>query len=205
MQLVGFTVKDYKSIRESVTVRPLATGNCLIGPNNEGKSSVLDALLLLRDLTEPIAGNDDEANSFFLERLPSKSRDNVFEISLEFAYIGADIQSDGDKYASRLGTVTYTVRWGGQVLGDSRRYLSIVGLRINPGNAASIAVITSFHSVRIQSRRSGLRKLINEADQGTTDELSPDALRGHLVFQEDDLINQDRGPAKYLAWWASKL
>ena len=43
MQLVGFTVKNYKSIREPVTVKPLTTGNCLIGPNNEGKSSVLEA------------------------------------------------------------------------------------------------------------------------------------------------------------------
>ena len=72
MQLVGFSVKEYKSIREPVTVKPVTTGNCLIGPNNEGKSSVQDALLLLRHLTEPIAGNDDEATSFFLERLPSR-------------------------------------------------------------------------------------------------------------------------------------
>ena len=78
-------------------------------------------------------------------------------------------------------------------------------LRIKPENAASIAVIASFHSAKIQSRRSGLRDLINEADQGTTDEFDPGALRGYLVFPAGDVINQDRGPAKYLAWWASKL
>ncbi len=113
MQLVGFTVKDYKSIREPVTVKPLTTGNCLIGPNNEGKSSVLEAMLLLRHLTNP----NEVSTGHFPERLPNKSLDNLFEIDLEFAYFGSDIHSGSSMNTCQLGTVTYAVHWGGQVLG----------------------------------------------------------------------------------------
>lgn len=143
MRFMGFSVENYKSIRSQVTVKPLRIANCLIGPNNEGESSVLEVLLLLRHLTHAYVANDSDAQSFFGERLFKKSRENLFKIILEFAYFGKDVNSDPDHSNADLGDIACTLSWGGQVPDADPRYINITGAEVNPkGDVPPIWAVT---------------------------------------------------------------
>ncbi len=109
----------------------------------------------------------------FFERVPSKFRDNVFEISLEFAYLEADIDSDDDQQASQLGTITYDVEWGGQVVGPDNSFLNIVRSDVHPQHAPSFPVVTPQGNGRFNVKRLGLRALIENSGQGSADMFNP--------------------------------
>lgn len=99
MILVGVALTNYKSVQGKACLDSLGTVNALIGPNNEGKSTFLEALRLTRHVREPL-GNDDPLG-FFLERLPDKSLDNRLLIQLDFRL--EDSSGHGAFVRPRLG------------------------------------------------------------------------------------------------------
>jgi hypothetical protein len=104
-----------KSVTGPTRVSGLTYVNALIGPNNEGKSTLLDAVNLCRYVATPI-GETDAAAAYMIERLVHRDLDAILSIDLYFEFDESD--------ASRLGMITrdfdrseylrYTVRWSGQ-------------------------------------------------------------------------------------------
>ncbi len=87
MKLTSFAVKNYKSVRHQASLDSLQTVNALIGPNNEGKSTVLEALYMARRVHPSRAfPNSENPEEFMLERISDKSIENVFEIQLTIEF-----------------------------------------------------------------------------------------------------------------------
>lgn len=87
--LTQLHVRGYKALRDiSTTLEPLTV---IVGPNGCGKTSVLDAIALVRDL---LAGSDDAApGGHPFEELLSKGDDLSSEIAVElWARLGLDDQ-----------------------------------------------------------------------------------------------------------------
>ena len=82
MRLTEFSVQNFKAIRGSVRLAPIETGSALIGPNNEGKTSLLEALHLARHLRRAIKASDSEAITWMTEHLPDKSLANEFALDI---------------------------------------------------------------------------------------------------------------------------
>lgn len=99
MKLIGFSVKDYRSIQKAYKL-PLSDYTVIVGPNNEGKSNILRALALcltsllsnrLSPLRIPASRNlrDIERFDYEWERdypvnLQTKNPDGKSEFTLEF-------------------------------------------------------------------------------------------------------------------------
>ncbi len=91
MKLTSFSVTNYKSIRTKETLSSLSTLNALIGPNNEGKSSFLEALYLARHINGQLLDWD-----YMRERLTDKKA-SPFKLSLEFVLEAHDYEQLADK------------------------------------------------------------------------------------------------------------
>ncbi|MCH8800393.1 MAG: AAA family ATPase [Chloroflexi bacterium] len=209
MELIRFSVENYKSIRNAVMVDPVRRLNCLIGPNNEGKSSVLEALLLLRHLTTNIHENSAKTLEYMVERLPGKSRDNLFKIILVFSYSETDLDPSIGQSKDSLGTVTYTVCWGGQVEGGSNEHLNIVDVLVKPIgesttplNAVSSTTVGPTFSVS----RLGLSDFLAQSGAGQKDQFNSNDITQRLKFKNSNCLSgEEWGIVKYLSWWASNL
>ena len=110
MRLTKLSVENYKSIRQLIELPNIGTSNALIGPNNEGKSSVIEALYLLSNLMNPQWPNSPQQH--MLERLPDKSIGNLFAVGLEL-----ELESIDPYFADEFGPIVVKIMWGGQVPG----------------------------------------------------------------------------------------
>ena len=91
MRFIGYTIENFKAIEDEILIEPLKTLNVVIGPNNEGKSSIFEPLWLLKFLSTGIsnltADPKDSIHDAYLENVTVLlSRENP----------AALVQSDGD-------------------------------------------------------------------------------------------------------------
>lgn len=124
MKFTGFSVENYKSIQGRAKVQSLESVNSFIGPNNEGKSSLLEALNLARYSLDVMGGNDTEADAFMLERLHRKSSDNLFKLTLEFVLENDDLSTIyPDNQEHVLHKIEFELSWGGELQPRLPRFL----------------------------------------------------------------------------------
>ena len=109
------------AVKDQVKLSPLATANALIGPNNQGKSAILDALYLARNMVD-LDWRETDPLSYMTERLPDKDFKNQFESRLLLP-LG---QSDFPR-------LSVTIRWGRGIRGGdpSRTYPVDVKLELS--------------------------------------------------------------------------
>ena len=85
MQLVAFSVSNYRSITTAYKL-PIRRATILIGPNNEGKSNVLRALVLALEVLSTLGGRRITGNrlrAFQLETRATYSWPHDFPMSLQ--------------------------------------------------------------------------------------------------------------------------
>lgn len=134
MRLVKLSVNNYKSIRNTKPIGPLKSGNAFIGPNNEGKSSVLEAVHMLQSVASPPPGNDPEWESFMRERFSDKNTSNELRIQAEFVIDETDENKlDLRDQASHICSVVFVFKWGGQLSGEGlqKKYLYPISIVLN--------------------------------------------------------------------------
>lgn len=121
MRLSEFAVTNYMAVKDQVKLSPLATANALIGPNNQGKSAILDALYLARNMVD-LDWRETDPLSYMTERLPDKDFKNQFQSRLLLP-LG---QSDFPR-------LSVTIRWGRGIRGGdpSRTYPVDVKLELS--------------------------------------------------------------------------
>ena len=61
MRFIAYSIENFKAIEDEIIVAPIKTLNVVIGPNNEGKSSIFEPLCLLKYLFTAIADSTNDA------------------------------------------------------------------------------------------------------------------------------------------------
>lgn len=184
MRLVSYSLKNFKSVKEECRLDGLATINALIGPNNQGKSTFLQALYLLRTIRSTLPDGPEE---YFQERHPSKDETNVFEVKLEFALDSSDramITASGDPDPG-IDRFIFGIRWGGQQEGVTPRFIFpfSVTARLENGTYLPLFMTQSSTNPKFQIKRTPISKV---------PDTDPRADFGSLEFLDvQPLINED--------------
>lgn len=202
MRLVNYWITNYKSIRSIVKIGPLNSLNCLIGPNNEGKSTALEPLHLLRSL----ADNLQTPYADFTELLPDKVGSHTLVFELEFEYTASDVTgSQLDTDQSAHGHINYTVGWGGQIPGAAPEHFHITNCEVGAFGVPSVNAVTTIEGPQpIRVAQSGLSNLIAEGPPGNSENLVAAGLTSKLGISTGG-INERYGVPKFLANWARRL
>lgn len=127
MRLTGFSVENFKAIGSLARLAPLGTLNAIVGPNNEGKSSIIEALYLTRYLKKALKPPDEiTAKTWMVDRLPGKDANRRLALHLEFAFDELDVPVDDPQAATLLASqLSVELGWGPQMPGGSDAYLYI--------------------------------------------------------------------------------
>jgi putative ATP-dependent endonuclease of OLD family len=75
MQLVSFSVSNYRSITTAYKL-PIRQSTVLIGPNNEGKSNILRALVIALEILQSLSGRKISAGRLRAYRIDSRETYN---------------------------------------------------------------------------------------------------------------------------------
>ena len=206
MRFIGYSIQNFKAIKEEILIEPLNTLNVIIGPNNEGKSSIFEPLSLLQFLTTEISNNRDLVDDFIGARLPNKLAHNPFCVSLKFAYETSDIDPEFVGENSVLGSVEYSLTWGIHVPSSDQTHLNIKEIIVQSYDDSDpiLAVSPIEGSIDFSVLTSGLRKIVN-ADS-SNQSMNPSALTNQLnpnTASSD--VSVEFGLLKFLSWWASKF
>ncbi len=114
MKLTSFSATNYKNIRTKETLSSLGSLNALIGPNNEGKSSFLEALYTARWIRGPLM-NPDDWTRYIHERFTDK-KDLPFELELVFTLDTDDCVLPGkEEEPVHIDRVSCKLMWTGQL------------------------------------------------------------------------------------------
>jgi len=98
--LKSFAIKNFKAFRNGVL--NLAPLTILIGENSSGKSSILQALLLIKQTLEsPIGGGVLNLNSHYVQF--RQFREIVFGMPLDEAILGFELSTDDFKVSFKVG------------------------------------------------------------------------------------------------------
>lgn len=133
MELVSFSVTNYRSITKAYRL-PIRTSTVLIGPNNEGKSNILRALVITLDLLSRIGGSRVQrgrlrssserfSDSYEWQRdfpvsLQPKSQDGESAFNLEFELSDVEIREFEKEVKSKLnGTLPIELTLGQKLPG----------------------------------------------------------------------------------------
>ena len=112
MRLIGATLQNYKSFTSSQELIGLKTANALIGPNNEGKSTFLEALRFPRYMSSFIVdGNPEGSRRHMLDRAPGKILGPPPEVELRFDLEERDIPAAWQQGSRPM--LSYTIKWAG--------------------------------------------------------------------------------------------
>ncbi|MCH8205765.1 MAG: ATP-binding protein [Chloroflexi bacterium] len=204
MRLVSATFENYKSVRSRVSLDSLRTANTLVGPNNEGKSTLLEALHMIRTLHVPLEG---DPKGFMLERLPGKSLNNRVRIQLEFELESEDIVSLGKDESSEtlqgIDRVSYIVAWGGQVGGPSGIFCPTdIEVKLQTGQNLSILKLSG--DGHVERRESNLAEILREGETGPTSTVTTSDVAKRAILRFFHIADQD-GLLRFLGSWAGSL
>lgn len=180
MQLVAIELSNYKSFAQRARIDGLKTVNALIGPNNQGKSSVLEAIATLWWLNGgDVAGHGNLADhmSTRLRRRSPDDTNQEFGLTVEFSLDEQDLDKLGfsrdEGLLRSIKGIKYEFAWGGDH--NFRQPHSMI--------PTTVALCLNDESQRplISARRSRTRRpLISYVDGGPS-----------RVFRNHSLANAD--------------
>lgn len=207
MRFIGYSVENYKSIEDKVKLVPLETLNCLIGPNNEGKSSLLEPLSLLKYLTTPIGSSGADPEDFVHSRLSKKSEDKRFRLTLEFEYTESDVNPGQGSNSQGMGSISYTMTWGTQIEGSDRQHLNAEAAWVNPYDAGTGPIpvlLRAEDSTNFVLMYSGLSEILAGNYRSGTE--TPSDVTNRLVPPDPPQdINSHLGLMRFLTTWSSRF
>ena len=195
MRLIGFSVENFKAVGQQVRLGPLNALNAIVGPNNEGKSSLIEALYLTRHLKEALNEGSRDPNTWVTDRLPGKDRTRKLTLGLEFELEREDVPGDSQEAEwLRRAEISVELGWGPQIPGGSENYLYLKGawIRSSESDVAPVQLIentptrTDGRSVSAEPQTSLsiiANRLVTGGDASRT-AVAPEELRGRTTREE---------------------
>jgi len=143
LELKRFSLENFKAFQKCVL--ELAPLTILIGENSSGKSSLLQALLLLKQTLEsPPGGGILNLNSHYVQF--HQFREIVFGMPSGKAIVGFELAFGDDKFSFKVGT------------GEKGNQLNLFDVRLND---KKLSLEKSGFSLEMLNRNATLRSLLN--------------------------------------------